>query len=189
MQYAFFPSLVLQLLYQVLYRLHLRALGYQHSIRRFHNNDIFYSGNGDKTRLRLDIAILHICSEYITRQRIALPVLSLHFPYRIPGPEVIPARIQRNNHGGICLLHYRIVNRITAATGKNGLGDMPKILTLLQLAIGLMTAFENIRSMSFQLIEVGRSREQKHATIPIIVAAIQIRLRRLAIRFLHELLN
>ena len=66
---------------------------------------------------------------------------------------------------------------------------MPKILTLLQLAIGLMTAFENIRSMSFQLIEVGRSREQKHATIPIIVAAIQIRLRRLAIRFLHELLN
>ncbi len=180
-------SVGLDLLHHLFHVLHRVAIGNQHGVFGLHHHQILHADGGHQAGFGVNVAVFRFMADDVAVVDVSLRGVGADFPQRGPRADIAPARVHWHHHRVRRSLHHRVVNGLFR-TGEEGLFiHANEVKIRIDAAHRLFTGGQNIGAELFQLFQIASGAEQKHAAVPVVIAAGDVGLGGFQPRLLNEL--
>ena len=169
---------------------------HQNGVRRFDHHQVRHTNTGDQTAVGQGQRVAAILQDHVTLRHVAGRVLGQHLPQCVPGTDVGPAGLQRNDcalrqrlptrAAGRDAFHDRIVYRVARAGRKSVFVHPQKLAIALALIPRTRTGLENVGAAMLHRLQPHRGSHHEQAAIPQVRALRQVAARRLQVGFFDE---
>ena len=144
---------------------------HQHRVLGLHHHMVLQTHRGHQSIFGKDQVVLAVMREHIAPVHIARRIVRQHLPQSGKRAHIAPARVHGHHHCGIGFFHHRHIDR-HVRTSPEGLGIHPhKIHVGLGRRHGLAASRQNVRAVRLQFGQIPAGAKQKHAAVPVVIAA------------------
>ena len=161
---------------------------HQHRIRCFNNHQVFKTHCRDQSAVGMDIGVARLPIHYVTLEHIAVVVLVTDLPERRPGADVAPPSVERYDHRVRGFFHHGVINRVIRAGRKSGFIDACEMHIARATRQGCSTSGQNVRAITFELLQVTFGVKHKQSAVPQVTAVGQVLARCVVVWFFHKAL-
>ena len=123
---------------------------------------------------------------WVADHGVAVLVLLGRVPERGPGTDVVPADVERHDHGPVGVLHHRVVDRLRRAGPERVTIDTQEVPVVGGGRHRFFACGQDVWPVLSELVDVAGRPEQEHPGVPEVVTGLEVALGSVRVRFLDE---
>ena len=170
-------------------RLRLVLVRHHHRVGSLDHHHILQADAGEQPVLRDEQCVARVGGMHIAVDHVAVGVLRLDIPQRVPGADVRPAGVEAHHHRVGDLLHHRVVDRIGRTLGEGCRIHPVEGAVALALAVGALANLEDVGAEFADGIEPDGGAHRVDAGVPQVLAGSHVVGRLGRVRLLDESLE